>query len=516
MWARWLARHGPRSTAGLRLLLAGVAAALVLLDTVVAWARPGGGQSYSGGGYSSGGGGGGGDSDGGGAEVVYFLVRLIIEVPEVGVPVTVVVIAIWVGSRYAKRSRGNETFVYTVPQVAIARVELEKITAFDPEFSEILFDDFVFRLYAQAQEARGDPARMAELAPYLAEPVRTALAGRPPTGVPISGVCIGALVVESLQLPGPPPAVLGTAPPPAPAMVTVALDIEANMTAGPPADQTTYYVSDHWVLQRAADVVTKPTTGTHRFTCPSCGAAFRSSDGQTCEYCNQVVANGRFDWQVVFTRLVHQRKVAPALTGTVEEHGNELRTFRHAQLDARWNALVTEDPGAVGYRERAEQIYTHLNRAWSEMDLAIARPYVSDGLFDYLRYWIEAYRRQGLRNALDDMQLLKSERARLIRDKHFDALTIRIFATGLDYTVNEAGKVVGGSRSRPREYTEYWTLIRGRNVRGGAWTEPTCRNCGAPLAISMAGTCDSCHAHITSGEFDWVLSKIEQDDSYRG
>jgi len=32
----------------------------------------------------------------------------------------------------------------------------------------------------------------------------------------------------------------------------------------------------------------------------------------------------------------------------------------------------------------------------------------------------------------------------------------------------------------------------------------------------MAGACTYCGAHVTSGEFDWILSKIEQDDSYRG
>jgi hypothetical protein len=32
----------------------------------------------------------------------------------------------------------------------------------------------------------------------------------------------------------------------------------------------------------------------------------------------------------------------------------------------------------------------------------------------------------------------------------------------------------------------------------------------------MAGACTHCGAHVTSGEFDWILSKIEQDDSYRG
>jgi hypothetical protein len=32
----------------------------------------------------------------------------------------------------------------------------------------------------------------------------------------------------------------------------------------------------------------------------------------------------------------------------------------------------------------------------------------------------------------------------------------------------------------------------------------------------MAGACEHCGAHVTAGEFDWVLSKIEQDDTYRG
>lgn len=43
----------------------------------------------------------------------------------------------------------------------------------------------------------------------------------------------------------------------------------------------------------------------------------------------------------------------------------------------------------------------------------------------------------------------------------------------------------------------------------------SCPNCGAPLdRINMAGNCEACGTHLTRGEFDWVLSKIEQDDSY--
>jgi predicted amidophosphoribosyltransferase len=54
-------------------------------------------------------------------------------------------------------------------------------------------------------------------------------------------------------------------------------------------------------------------------------------------------------------------------------------------------------------------------------------------------------------------------------------------------------------------------------VRGPPPAAGACPSCGAPLdRINMAGTCEYCGSHLTRGEFDWVLSKIEQDESYRG
>lgn len=43
-----------------------------------------------------------------------------------------------------------------------------------------------------------------------------------------------------------------------------------------------------------------------------------------------------------------------------------------------------------------------------------------------------------------------------------------------------------------------------------------CPNCGAPLKVNVSGVCGFCGGKITSGEFDWVLSRIEQDESYVG
>jgi hypothetical protein len=162
-------------------------------------------------------------------------------------------------------------------------------------------------------------------------------------------------------------------------------------------------------------------------------------------------------------------------------------------------------------------IFVELNRSWTANNLTPVRGLVTDGLYDYLSYWIESYKRQDLRNELSDMRITGTSFAKVQRDRWYDAVTVRIWATGKDYTVRAGdGGHVKGSRTRERAYSEYWTLIRSAQRRGPVQPRPACGNCGAPLAITQSGECTHCGVHLTSGEFDWVLSKIEQDDSYRG
>jgi hypothetical protein len=102
-------------------------------------------------------------------------------------------------------------------------------------------------------------------------------------------------------------------------------------------------------------------------------------------------------------------------------------------------------------------------------------------------------------------------------DAFYQAITIRIWASGYDYTVDESGKIVSGSNKKIRQWTEYWTFIRNREAKpGAAHADLNCPNCAAPLKVNATGICEFCGGKITSGEFDWVLSKIEQDESYRG
>ena len=125
------------------------------------------------------------------------------------------------------------------------------------------------------------------------------------------------------------------------------------------------------------------------------------------------------------------------------------------------------------------------------------------------------YKRQSLINHTDGARILDIHMANVTTDAVFDAITVRVFATGKDFTVTEDGQLVSGSQKYERRYSEYWTFIRGRSVVAAPSTDPTCPNCAAPIAVNMAGSCKHCDVKITRGDFDWVLSRIEQDESYR-
>lgn len=502
-----------------RTVVGGLAALAVLLGPALALARPGGGDSYSGGG----GHGGGGDSGGGGGggdgaiigELIFQLIRLCFYYPTVGLPLLAIVIGIVVYGWYQKRK--NKDWDSGPPVALEWSSSLDDIRKVDPDFSQILFEDFVFRLYATAHLARGHKDGLDALAPYLTVDARAALAGRSPAGTPVEGVVIGAMRVFRVDLPT---AEAIAANPDA--RVIVGVELEANYTTGAKGHQTTSFVVETWQLGRRHDARTKPPTAARTFPCPNCGAPWQGADaggGQACAYCGQIVDNGRFDWVVERITVRHERAQPPTLTNDVPERGTDLATYTQPGLDARWLQLLHDDPALsdASLIARLYHVYKVTNDAWTAGDLAPARAVLSDGQYDYLSYWMTAYRAQGLRNVLEDMRITHQAPAKLTRDKWFDAITIRIWATGKDYVERlDDGALVRGARHRERRYSEYWTLIRSAARRGPAHADAACGNCGAPLIVTMAGACNHCGAHVTAGEFDWVLSKIEQDDSYRG
>jgi predicted lipid-binding transport protein (Tim44 family) len=538
-------RHGRRLATWLPLLV-------VLGWAAAAWARPGGGSSFSGG---SGGRGGGGGDDSFVLDLIFLVIELLVDYPQVGVPLIAAILLTWLVWRAWQSDAGRvmlgvavvggiialivfvpavglgvagvavvgvgvaaltgslrkkpaewSTAVEAAPTGAATRVRsprrrMEVLRAADPDFSIVVLEDFLDALYVETQHARGGGG-LERLSPWLKPEARVVLASDLSA---VKDVIVGALHIESFS---------GDQE-----RAHLEVEFEANLTeVARSGGEHSYYVRDRWTFSRRAGARSRAPDKARIFVCPNCGAPLESVSGGACTYCKQQVDTGDLDWIVERAVNLSRESRGPILTEQAPERGTDLPTVIDADLESARAALAEKDPAfsQAALAKRIRLVFETLQVAWSTREWLKARPYLSDRLFQSQLYWIEAYKRAKLRNLNEQTVITRIELARVTSDKHFDGITVRLYAQGLDYTVDDDGKLVCGSRSEPRKYSEYWTLIRGANVRGAPRVEPVCPSCGAPLDVNMAGNCSHCKARVTLGEFDWVLSRIEQDEVYGG
>jgi hypothetical protein len=476
--------------------------------------RPGGGHTY-----------GGGSSSDDSGDLIGALVWLCFEEPEIGIPLLIVVLVIvavrkrlsarqggdWQSARHEAHvppiipatSRGAPAPV--LPGPAGVRNELEKLRAVDPEFSLVLFEDFVYALYAAAHEARGG-SKLYDLRAYLSEQARGSLESM--ACAEVEAVVIGSMRPERVDWRRYNDR----------DWVGVLVAFESNYTeTDSRGHKQTYYARERWELARLRDAKSKPPTAARVFGCPNCGAPYDKLSGNRCSYCDHILALGEVDWAVTRIVLEVREPRPPQLTGDAPEIGTDDPTVVMPGAEKRFGELRARDTSFswLAFQQRVWLVFDELQKGWSSQRWELVRPFVSDQLFQMQLYWIDTYRRAKLCNVTENTQIAGIVISDVRSDKHYDAITVRLFASGLDYTLDEQGKVVSGSRKNARYYSEYWTLIRGASAHGAPRPTRECPSCGAPLEVNMAGSCTHCHAKITSGEFDWVLSRIEQDESYR-
>jgi hypothetical protein len=508
-------------------IVSAVCIVLALLAVDV-FGRVGGGHSYSGGRSSggSGSGGSGGSGDGGAIiwlifEAIRLLIYLTIEYPLIGVPLDILLIG---GIVYFLRQRGKRmttgfsSMAATVQQAAASSPEtvsrsFERLKKFDPNFSEIVFTDFCYALYGKAHDARGGGQSKLDLfSPYLSELARNSLLQRNPPGLQeVKGIIVGAMRIENVQ---------GLDTP----LVQIRLNFESNYTEvtkgnGQLLAEMTYYVNEEWELERKRDVLSPAPAQATALHCPRCGAPLQRDTVGACAFCGTKIDSGEFQWYVRTIRLITREARGPMLTSDVEEVGTDYPSIVQPNFATIRAEFERNNPQFSWgqFQERARLIFNELQAAWSSMNWERARPHETDNIFQMHQYWIDAYRRQKLRNVVENAAVTAIQPVKIQQDAFYQGITLRIWAQGLDYTVDESGRLVSGSNRNLRQWSEYWTFIRNKQAKSAeARTDLNCPNCGSPLRVNASGVCEFCGGKITSGEFDWVLSKIEQDESYSG
>ncbi len=280
------------------------------------YARVGGGQSYGGKGGS------GGDGDSGALIYLVFqifrlLLYLTIEYPAIGIPLDILVVSgvIYYFVRRGRRTSESAILNLDTHEGSTADVarQFQQLRRFDPNFSEIVFTDFVYALYGKAHDARGHGATaLDQFSPYLSEVARQSLLQRNPPGLKdVKGTIIGAMTPQSVR---------GLETP----TVNISLTFETNYTEvvtdqNGAATEMTYYVNEPWELERKRDVLSPPPAQATALHCPRCGGPLQKDTVGACAFCGTMIDSGEFQWYVREIVLLSKEARGPLLTSDVAE-----------------------------------------------------------------------------------------------------------------------------------------------------------------------------------------------------
>ena len=399
--------------------------------------------------------------------------------------------------------RHESTQVLVVEQRAPlprATADMSSLRRFDPNFSEIVFTDFCYSLFARVYEALGRN-EIDRYAPYIAKGLRDGLKKYAAGLTSIDQIVVGSFTIISFQLAE---------------ELRTEVEYEANYTETRNGATRRYYVRERWTLTRSRDVLSPTPEKAKAEHCPKCGAPLLTRTDGMCLHCGTIINDGSFQWFVRAINALSKESQRPDLGGSGPEAGTDLPTRFQPNLAANRKSLEASQPNFNwnAFLDRVRLVANELQAAWTSRDWPRAQKFETAALFQMHRYWIEEYLRQGLRNVVDDFTVSKIVIVKVSSDAFFDAITVRIYASGRDYTVNEQGTIVGGGPTIPRHWSEYWTFVRGR--AGVAADSRVCPNCGAPRSDGQSVICEYCGGGIVSGEFPWILSRIEQDEAYRG
>ncbi len=478
---------------------------LLVVSAMVAIARPGGGHSFSGGGSFGGGSFGGG---GGGGSLLYLLFLL---PPEISIPLVIIIVL------YAMLRRGQPKEDFTMASTPthtnflnnslVVSRHLSQLKALDSNFSRVLLLDFVSSLYVKFYQYQDNKHQLKALNPFF-DPQLLSRFLSDPVRFSISEVVIGGMNIERVTIAD---------------KVRVHIRIKSNMTIQAEGKAMRYIVDERWTLERDRNVLSPEPEKMHTVTCPACGAPADFNDSGYCNHCGTLVVPGKMQWAVVSRKVFDFSVFATqSMLTYAQEMGTDLPTIFDPYLQAKQSQFAQiHGLNWQEYEQRFVKIivvpfFDEIYKAWSDLQWNKVRHLISDRLWESYRFWIDAYRSQGLRNMLD----VKVERVEVVKveiDLFYEAITVRIFASGLDYVVNKMGKVVAGNSRRPRRFSEYWTFIRRSGVEKDQIDLQHCPACGAPAdRIGQSGVCEYCGNKITWGDFSWILAIITQDEEYRG
>ena len=119
------------------------------------------------------------------------------------------------------------------------------------------------------------------------------------------------------------------------------------------------------------------------------------------------------------------------------------------------------------FGETASDFFFRLQGGWTRRDLSPVSGLLTDEMRATLQADADALKAKGQINRLENISVRNVEITEAWQESGHDYATVLFQANLLDYTTDEAGKVLSGSDAVPVKFEEFWTFTR--PVGPGAW-----------------------------------------------
>lgn len=180
------------------------------------------------------------------------------------------------------------------------------------------------------------------------------------------------------------------------------------------------------------------------------------------------------------------------------------------------NRLKQKDPNFsdAAFISKVNNMFMQLQDSWMRKEWSTIRPFETDALFSMHERQLQQLIDRNHTNVIQNIGILHTEIMNYQEDEMNDTIDVKIEARFNDFIIDDySQQVVQGNPNKEVYMTYVWTLIR----KNGVLTDTAkselqasqCPNCGANVSVSQSGQCEYCDSVVTSGEYDWILSKIQ-------
>ena len=315
--------------------------ALLLTILALSAAQAGGGGSFGGGG-----GGGGGDGDNGWIfEILFWLIRLAIEVPLIGVPLLIVVVVLFlVGARNGWWKHQERTIHRNAPALAARRsvAPLAALRQNDPNFDEQRFLARVTQAFEKAQRA-WCAQDLEPLRPFVSDGVferfSLQILEQREQGwrQGMDGLAVARPIVQHVET-GRVFETLVVRIPFSADIHRVALDGGRRMSG---SELPRRHFEECWSFVRRRGAKTANGAGLIEGQCPNCGAPLGIAQSGQCGSCRALVRSGEFDWVLA--------EITQASEWAVEDERGVRGLAELATRDPGLSIQLLEDRASVAF-----------------------------------------------------------------------------------------------------------------------------------------------------------------------